>query len=110
MDYSYLQTVAENKHFYSKQEIEGAELARCLQRILWWPSTKSYKNYEAHNLVHNSPIIVDNINHAEQVYELESPLLQEKMKRRTPPFAGKYIKLPLPPQVTLNHQFCNIET
>ena len=62
----------------------------------------------AHNLVHNSPINVGDINRAEKAFGPAAPLFQGKMKRRTPPFGGKYKKLPLPPQVTENHQYVQL--
>ena len=106
--YSYLQTVADNSAYYSKQEIDGAEDARRLQRIIWWPSTKDYKGYVAHNLVHNSPVDVNDINRAEHIFGPAAPLLQGKMKRRTPSFGGKHKKLPLPLPILDRHKFVEL--
>ena len=62
----------------------------------------------AHNLVHNSPVNVDDINCAEQVFGPAAPLFQGKMRRRTPLFGGKHKKLPLPLQILDRHKFVEI--
>eukprot|EP00957_Ditylum_brightwellii_P190298 14485617-Ditylum_brightwellii.AAC.1 len=99
LGYLFLQTIAKRLEYYSKQEIKGAEEAQHIQRILWWPNTRDYKSYVAHNLVHNSPVNVDDINRAEKAFGPAAPLFQGKMKCRTPPFGGKFKKLPLPLQL-----------
>ena len=44
-NYSLLQTVADNKSYFTKQEIKGADTSRKLQEYLYYPSTNTFKTY-----------------------------------------------------------------
>ena len=44
-NYSLLQTVADNKTYFTKQEIRGADTSRKLQKYLYYPSTNTFKTY-----------------------------------------------------------------
>ena len=43
VNYSFLNTVSDNKQFFSTQEIKGADTSRKLQEYLFFPSTDSFK-------------------------------------------------------------------
>ena len=67
-EYSFLSTVKDNKAYFHKREIEGADNARILQQLLNWPSTQKFKEIIAGNQLRNCDITVDDINRAEAIY------------------------------------------
>ena len=67
-EYSFLSTVKDNKAYFHKREIEGADNARILQQLLNWPSTQKIKEIIAGNQLRNCDITVDDINRAEAIY------------------------------------------
>ena len=44
-NYSLLQTVKENKTYFSKQKIKGADTSRAIQEYLFYPGTTTLANY-----------------------------------------------------------------
>ena len=96
LPYSFLQTTNSNKEFLTPAEIQGADLARRTQGLIGWPSTESYKNIVKLNLLDNSPITVDDINRAEQIYGPAIPTLKGKMTRPKPKPINKIVRSPLP--------------
>eukprot|EP00957_Ditylum_brightwellii_P008057 611237-Ditylum_brightwellii.AAC.1 len=65
---SFTQTVAGNKQYFSKLEIEGAEAVRSLQQLIGWPSTTTFKQIVAQNMLVNCPITVDDIDRAKAIF------------------------------------------
>ena len=61
-DYSMLQTVKNNKQYFTNNEIKGADLSRKYQEYLFYPGTKLLAKYVAVNIITSSEIIVDNVN------------------------------------------------
>ena len=53
IDYSYLQTVQENKKFLTKEDIYIASKARRYQSILCWTSTTDYIKMVENNIITN---------------------------------------------------------
>ena len=84
IDYSFAQTVAENKSFYTKRNLQGANTARTVQSQLGWPSTNHFKHSVSHNLINNCPITVDDITQANHIYGPAIPHLQGRMTRPAP--------------------------
>jgi len=78
-------TVAENKRFFTKKEIAGAEGAHRLQQELGWPSVDQFRQIVANNQIRNSSITVDYIDRAQFIYGTPTPLLQGKMVRSPNP-------------------------
>ena len=79
--YSFVQTVATNKKFFTRGEIEGAEMAQRLQQQIVWPSVDQFKVIIANNLIRNSGVTVDDIERAKFLFGTPTPLLQGKMTR-----------------------------
>ena len=102
-DYSCLQSVHNNKLYYTTQEIKAAEHARKLQEELGWPSTTAYKKIIGNNLVANSNITIDDINRAEIIYGPASPLLKGRMTRRAP-IKNRVERVPLPIPIGERHK------
>jgi hypothetical protein len=83
-DYSFLSTVKENKAYFHKREIEGADDARILQQLIDWPATPTFKEIVAGNQLRNCDITVDDINRAEALYGPHLAILKGKSVRKRP--------------------------
>ena len=102
-NYSLLQTVTDNKTYFSKQEIKGADTSREMQEYLFYPGTKTLENYVSQNLITNCEITANDVNHAELIYGTPIPYLQGNMVRRKPPIHEKVEKIPLLPMIAAHH-------
>ena len=91
-NYSLLQTVTDNKTYFSKQEIKGADTSRQIQEYLYYPGTKTLEHYISQNLITNCEITADDVNRAELIYGTPVPYLQGHMVRRKPPIHEKIEK------------------
>ena len=94
--YSLLQTIDDNKQFYTDREIKGAERARLLQEELGWPSDTHFNTILSENLITNSEITIDDAARAKHIYGPAKPLLQGQMTRSTPVPTNKIEKIPPP--------------
>jgi hypothetical protein len=101
--YSFLETVKDNKQFFTSQEIKGAEKARSIQQEIGWPSTSTFKRIIGQNLIENSGLTIDDINRAELIFGTPTPLLKGKMTRRIP-IQNKVEKIPLPLPIATRHK------
>ena len=61
-NYSLLQTVKDNKTYFSKQEIKGADTSRDIQEYLFYPGTKTLETYVSDNSLTNCTITADDVN------------------------------------------------
>jgi hypothetical protein len=59
--FSLLNTVKENKEFFSRCEVEGAEAAREQQGQIGWPSDQEYHEIIRDNLLKNSKATLDDL-------------------------------------------------
>ena len=104
-NYSLLQTVAKNKEFLARDEIEAADQARREQEIIGWPSTSAYKAYVSNNLLNNTKVTVDDINRAISIHGEPEPILEGKMTRPNAIILKSKVKRqPLPLPIKLNYQ------
>ena len=101
--YSLLQTVSENKEYFSAQEIKGADLSRKYQEYLFFPGSNTFKEYVNKNLLNNCVVTADDINRGELIYGPLEPYIEGHMVRHKPPVHTKIEKIPLPPMVALHH-------
>jgi hypothetical protein len=65
---SLLNTVTENKQFFSRREIEGAEAARAQQGQIGWPSDQECYEIIGDNLLTNSKATLDDLRRAEHIF------------------------------------------
>ena len=65
MSYCFIQTVKDNKRYFTDAENKSAERARLLQVELGWPSISTLKHIISTNQVRNSHITLDDIDRAE---------------------------------------------
>ena len=63
--YNFLNTVSENKAFFSRREIRGAEAARDQQDQIGWPSDQLHYEYIRDNLIKNSKATLDDLRRAQ---------------------------------------------
>ena len=99
---SLVQTVAQNKLPYSKNDVKGADRARALQQQLGWPSQNAFLNIIKENHIHNSPVTTQDIIRAQQIYGTPAPLIKGTMVR-TKPTAVRVNTKPLPQQILSKH-------
>ena len=102
-NYSMLQTVDDNKQYFTSNEIKGADLSRKYQEYLFYPGTKTLTKYVANNLINNSQITVDDVNRGELIYGPPVPYIQGHMTRKKPPMHEKIEKIPLPLMIQQHH-------
>ena len=101
-EYSFLSTVKENKTYFHKREIEGADNARILQQLLNWPSTQNFKEIIASNQLRNCNTTVDDINRAEALYGPTVAMLKGKTVRKRTEHTQHRARVPIPAPI-LNH-------
>ena len=66
--YSFLNTVHENKSFFTRREIQGAEAAREQQGQIGWPSDQRYYEIVRDNLLKNSKATLDDLKRAQHIF------------------------------------------
>ena len=97
-DYKFcmVQTVQENKHFYTPRQIERAKLARMLYQAIGFPSIQDYKAVIKMNVIKNCPVTLDDIIIAERVFGKDVSALKGKTTRSKPvPVVKDYIEIPM---------------
>ena len=97
-DYSFLNTVANNKRQYTLAEIQGADKARTLYRKIGRPAESDYNGYLDDNLIRNCPLTSDDAKRAMNIYGDEFATLQGKtvkhQNKSIPNF--QTVKIPAP--------------
>ena len=104
IDYSYLQTVQENKNFLTKEEVARASKYRIYQSILCWTSTTNYIKMLENSMITSCDINTDNIKRADTIWGPAESVLQGKMKRKRPNTHNKIPKLAIPLSVSQQHK------
>ena len=67
-NYNLLNTVSENKSFFSRRESEGAEKAREQQGQIGWPLDQEYYEIIRDNRMKNSKVTLDDLHRAEYIF------------------------------------------
>ena len=81
---SCLQTVKNNKLMFSRREVDLADKALALHRMLGYPGFEKMSNILDNDLVHNCPLRSSDFKRALQLYCKAQPMLQGKSTRQTP--------------------------
>ena len=90
-----LQTVKENKQFYTNRQIARANLARKLYHNIGTPSIADFKAIIRMNAISNCPITIEDINIAEHIYGKDIGSLKGKTVRSKPvPVIRDYVVIP----------------
>ena len=101
--YSFTSTVSSNKSFFPRQQIQGADSARTLQRVLGWPSDSELKRIVSEHYIMNCKVNQDDIQRADFIYGKPVPLLKGKMTRKPTQFKP-HSTIPLPPAISEFHR------
>ena len=102
-DYSFLSTVADNKHYFTRREIQGADEAHLLQGRVGWPSYGDFRTYIMHNQLQYCSTTADQITAGKAIYVLLVPILQGKMVRQQPQHGANFTRVPIPLCVLKQH-------
>ena len=98
-----LSTVSQNKQYWTKREIQGAEEARKLQEHLSWPGTSTLKSYLQRNLINNTSITPDDVGRATAIFGPPEPLCKGTMTRHKPNHHDIH-RIPLSPFISDQHK------
>ena len=99
-----LNTVANNKSFFTKRKIKNAETTRHLQQCFISPSSDAFKKYLWKNMINNSKVGMNDIQRGHKIYGHPEPLLSGKM---TDPSQTQCIKsqVQLPIEILQQHKY-----
>ena len=75
----FVATVQDNKDFFTKNDIERANVDQKLQEHIGWPITQFFKSYIDNNLLLNYSTTADDIDRVIKIYGAPRTLLQGKM-------------------------------
>ena len=94
-DFTFVETVSENKKGFTKRQIKGAETARSLYPKLGYPSIKDYKWMIQNNQIQDCPVTVQDIECAHKIWGKDIAALKGKTTRSKPiHVAGDFVKVP----------------
>ena len=101
---SLLNSVSENKSFYTKREVKAAEAARDLQGRVGWPSDQEYHEIIRDNLITNSAVTTDDLQRATHIFGGSATELLKGKSVYTPVNTKSTIaKIPLAPIILQTH-------
>ena len=89
INYLLLQTVQDNKEYFTSNEIKGADPSGKYQEYLFYPSTKTLSKYIETKLISNYKINTDDVNRGELIHGQLVPYVQGHMIRTKPPIHEK---------------------
>ena len=92
---SMVQTVDDNKAFYTDRQIERAKRARELLHTLGCPSVADLKKIIKMNSINDCPVTVDDVNLAEKIYGPDVASLKGKTTKSKPtPVVSDVVEIP----------------
>lgn len=94
--FCFLNSVGQNKEFFSRAEIEGANEATMLQRYYCWPGTEEFIGYLKENLIKKSNVTSDDVSRCDTIYGPPVPILKGKMVQTNPTIHEKVKRAPVP--------------
>jgi hypothetical protein len=102
--YSCLQTVAHNKSKFTIRQVEAADAARKLYRLLGHPGYTRFLTALRENHILNCPITVDDARRAEQIYGKDIAFLKGKTTAKpAKAHVPDYTPVNLPPELLSLH-------
>jgi hypothetical protein len=91
----FLETVNENKKFYTKRQFEQAKRARELLYSLGYPSINDMKAIIWMNAIKNNPVTTEDVDIAKKIFGPDIATLKGKTTRRAPiPVIEDRIEIP----------------
>ena len=99
--YTLLQTVSSQKAMFTKREIQAADRARALSRLLGRPSTADFEHAITHNHLRNCPITVADVRRSDILYGPDIATIKGRTTDR--PAIAQHLApaqlTPLPPHI-----------
>jgi hypothetical protein len=90
-----IQTIDENKAFFTNRQFARAKKARDLYHALGTPSVQDFKAMLRMNIIANNPVTIEDIEIAEQIFGSDIGSLKGKTTRKKPiPVVNDYIAIP----------------
>jgi len=109
--YNLLNTVSENKSFFSRREIRGAEAARDQNGQIGWPSDQLYYEYVRDNLIKNSKATLDDLRRGQYLFGGPAVELLKGKTFYTPINPNKPMeRVSVPPIIQETHPSDNLDT
>ena len=102
--YSYLQTVTSNKEYFTCREVQGANAARNLHQLLWWPSECTFIKAVTVPYLPNCPVTPDNVTRAKTIYGPTLSPLKGKMVDTNPGIYEPVPRVKVPAPVLKEHR------
>ena len=84
LELSCLQSVKNNKLMFSRREVDQADKALALHRVLGYLGFEKISSILDNNLVHNCPLRSSDFKRAIQMYGIPQAMLQGKSTRQNP--------------------------
>ena len=109
ISYCNLQTVNSNKKYFSRREVQGADRARSLQQLLWWPSESDFKKLVTTNILHNCRVTPDDIRRARIIYGPALPTLKGKMIHTNPGIFQPIPRVNIPAPIINEHRNISLQ-
>ena len=107
--YSYLQTVTSNKEYFTRREVQGANAARNLQQLLWWPSTKTYSKAVISPYLRNCTVTPDDITRATTIHGPALPPIKGKMVNSKPALYAPIPRVEVPAPIIEEHKNLSLQ-
>jgi hypothetical protein len=103
--YTFLSTVTENKKLFTRREIDNADAARTLYRMIGRPSESDFLTLLSKNLIRNCPVTVDDAKRASLIYGPDLAAIKGKTTRSTPaPHVPTFQAVPIPAHIATHHR------
>jgi hypothetical protein len=102
--YTLVNTVATQKKLFTPRQVQAADAARDLYRMLGRPSEQTFQHILRNNLLHNCPVTPTDASRALTIYGKDVPYLKgTTTKTVAAPHIPAYEAVPLPPPVLQHH-------
>ena len=98
-----MNTVTENKGYYTNQEMKRADDVRTMQSRVGWPSNTFLKDIILGNQIKNCKPTVDDIVIGNKVYGPQESFLEGKTVRRKPEHSAHVTRVPIPSPLLAQH-------
>jgi hypothetical protein len=103
--YTLVNTVAHQKTLFTPRQIQAADAARDLYRMIGRPSEPAFQRILRNNLIHNCPVTPTDASRALVIYGKDVPFLKGATTHaRAAPHVVTFDAVPLPPPVLEHHR------
>jgi hypothetical protein len=103
-DYSFLNSVNENKSLYTRRQLKSADLAKWVYELVSRPSHATSLKMIRENQLQNCPITAEEANRALKIYGTDVAALRGKTTRTTPTHVPSDQIRPLPFEILDAHR------